>query len=103
MLTMVALNNIETNQDVKYKCITYSSGAGKTFLDEAAFPTEDKLSHFEFGKAYTNWLMLIKTVSDPVIEQGWCTHHKKMVSNRGFQNWAQACHAHAQLSIPSSC
>ena len=37
MLTTVALNNIETNQDVKYKHITYSSGASKTFLDEATF------------------------------------------------------------------
>ena len=52
--------NIKTNQYVKYKCITYGSGAGKTFLDEAAFPTEDELSDFEFGQAYTNWLTLIK-------------------------------------------
>jgi len=59
MLTTATLNNIETNQDVKYKHITYSSGMGKTFLDEAAFPTEDKLSNF--GQSYTNWLTLIES------------------------------------------
>src|SRR5882724_5314558 len=77
MLTMLKLNNIEMNQDMKYKHITYGSGARKTFLDEAAFPTEDKLSNFEFGQAYRNWLTLIKMVLDPMIEQGWHTHHKK--------------------------
>jgi len=34
MLTMSALNRIETNQNVKYKCLTYGLGIGKTFLDE---------------------------------------------------------------------
>ena len=82
MLTTVTLNDIEMNQDIKYKHITYSSGAGKTFLDEATFPTEDELSNFEFGQAYTNWLTLIKMVLDPMIEQGWHAHHKRMVSDR---------------------
>ena len=72
MLTTVALNKIETNQDMKYKHITYSSGAGKTFLDEAAFLAEDDLSDFEFGQAYTNRLTQIEMVSDPMIEQA-CT------------------------------
>jgi len=94
MLMIVALNNIETNQVVKYKHITYSSGARKTFLGEATFPAEDKLSNFEFGQAYTNWLTLIETVLDPMLEQGWHAHHKSMVSDRGFQDWAQAWHAH---------
>ena len=67
ILTTVTLNNIETNQDVKYKHITYSSGAGKTFLDKTAFVAEDKLSNFEFGQACTNWLTLIEMVSDPII------------------------------------
>src|SRR5882724_4460948 len=58
MLTTVALNNIETNQDVKYKCLTYGSGVGKTFLDKSSFPSEDQLSNFKFSQAYTNWLML---------------------------------------------
>jgi len=70
------------NQDIKYKHITYGSGMGKTFLNEATFPTEDELSDFEFGQAYTNWLTLIETVSDPMIEQGWCAYHKRMVSDR---------------------
>jgi len=35
MLRTVSLNNIKTNQDMKYIHITYGSGAGKTFLDEA--------------------------------------------------------------------
>src|SRR5882724_4203035 len=55
MLMTVTLNNIETNQDVKYKHITYGTGTGKTFLDETAFVAEDTLSDFEFGQAYTNW------------------------------------------------
>ena len=42
----------------------------KTFLDEVAFPTEDKLSDFEFDQAYMNWLTLIEAISDPVVEQG---------------------------------
>jgi len=78
------------NQDVKYKCITYGPGASKTFLDETSFPTEDDLSDFKFGKAYTNWLTLIEAVSDPVVEAGWHAHHKHMVSDQGFQDWAQA-------------
>ena len=36
MLTTDSLNRIETDQ-VKYKHIIYSSGAGKKFLDEAVF------------------------------------------------------------------
>jgi|SRR5882724_7957421 len=80
-----------------YKHITYGSGAGKTFLDETAFVTEDALSDLKFGQACTNWLMLIESVLDPVIEQGWCMHHKRMVSDRGFSYWVQAWHAHDQL------
>ena len=36
-------------------------------------------------------------VLDPMIEQGWCAHHKRMVSDRGFQDCVQAWHAHDQL------
>ena len=81
MLTTLTLNNIEMNQDVKYKHITYGSGMCKTFLDEAAFPTEDELSDFEFGQAYMNWLTFIEAVSDPIVEQGWHVDHKCMVSD----------------------
>src|SRR5882724_2080658 len=70
MLTTVTLNNIETNQDVKYKRLTYGSGMGKTFLDECSFSPGDQLSDFEFGQAYTNWLMLFESVSDPPISLG---------------------------------
>jgi len=28
------LNKIEMNQNIKYKCLTYGPGIGKTFLDE---------------------------------------------------------------------
>jgi len=80
MLTTLMLNNIETNQDIKYKHIIYGSGVGKT-LDETVFPTEDELSDFEFGQAYMNWLTLIEAVSDPIVEQGWHVHHKCMVSD----------------------
>src|SRR5882672_4467061 len=79
MLTTVVLNNIETNQNVKYKKLAYGSGAGQTFLDEASFPSEDQLSDLKFGQEYTNWLTLIETVSDPIIEQGWRAHHKRMI------------------------
>jgi len=85
------------NQGVKYKRITYGSGAGQNFLDEASFPAEDDFSDFKFGQAYTNWLMLIETVADPVVEQGWHAHHKHMVSDRGFQDWVQAWCAHNHL------
>jgi len=76
ILTTIALNNIEMDQNVKYKHITYGSGAGNTFLDEFSFPTEDQLRNFEFGQAYMNWLTLIETMSDPVVKQCWHTHHK---------------------------
>jgi len=66
-------------------------------VDKTAFPSEDKLRNFEFGQAYTNWLTLIETVSDPIIEQGWHGHHKRMVSDRGFQDWVQAWCAHNHL------
>jgi len=97
MLMTITLNNIETNQDIKYKHITYRMGTGKTFLDKVAIVAEDVLCNFEFSQVYTNWLMLIKMVLDPVIEQGWHAHHKRMVLDRGFQDWAQAWHAHDQL------
>ena len=76
MLTTVALNNIETNQDIKYKRLTYGSGMGKTFLDECSFPPEDQLSDLEFSQAYTNWLMLFESVSEPPVSLGWQAHHK---------------------------
>ena len=85
------------NQDVKYKRITYGNGAGKTFLDEAAFMSEDELSDFELSQAYTNWLTLIEVVSDPIIEQDWHSHHKRMVLDRGFQDWVPAWHTHDRL------
>ena len=71
MLMTITHNNIETHQGVKYKWITYGSGIGKTFLDKTSVPTEDQLNDFKFSQAYTNWFTLIKTVSDPVVEQGW--------------------------------
>jgi len=70
MLTTNLLNRIEMNQNVKYKCINYGSGTGNHFLDKASFAPEDDLNDFEFGKAYTNWLMLSETVLDPVMEGG---------------------------------
>jgi len=97
MLTTVALNNIETNQDVKYKRLTYGSGMGKTFLDECSFPPEDQLSDFEFSQAYTNWLMLIESVSEPPISLGWWAHHKQMISDRGFVEWALMWRTHDRL------
>ena len=78
MLTTNSLNRIEISENVKYKCINYGSGAGKHFLDDASFPPEDDLNHFEFGQAYVNWLTLVETVSDPVVELGWHMHHKHM-------------------------
>jgi len=54
MLTTATLNNIETNQDVKYKHITYGTGTGKTFLDETAFVAEDTLSNLKFSQVYMN-------------------------------------------------
>jgi len=60
----------------------------------ASFPTEDQLSDFQFGQAYTNWLTLIKTVSDSIVEQGWCAHHKCIALDRGFMEWEQAWCSH---------
>ena len=77
MLTLASLNRIEHN-DVKYKHINYGLGAGKTFLDGMYFSVKDDLNDFEFGQAYTNWLTLIETVSDPVVKQGWHSHHKRI-------------------------
>src|SRR5882724_407707 len=97
MLTTVALNNIEINQDMKYKCLTNGSGMGKTFLDKCSFPSEDQLSDFEFSQAYTNWLMLIESVSEPTISLGWWAHHKQMISDRGFVEWALMWRTHDRL------
>src|SRR5882724_2559575 len=51
-------------------------------------------SDFKFSQSYTNCLTIIKTVSDPIMEQGWHTYHKYMVSDRGFIEWAQAWCSH---------
>jgi len=54
MLTTIALNNIEMNQNMKYKKLAYRLGHWQTFLDNVSFPSEDQLSDFEFFQAYTN-------------------------------------------------
>src|SRR5882724_7026401 len=97
MLTTVTLNNIETNQDMKYKRLTYGSGIRKTFLDESSFPSEDHLIDFKFSQAYTNWLTLIESVSEPPVSLGWHLHHRQMISDRGFVEWALAWHTHDRL------
>ena len=89
MLTTASLNRIEHN-DVKFKCINYGTGEGKKFLNEASFSPEDSLNDFEFGQAYTNWLTLIETVSDPMVELGWCMHHKRMTVVHEFLDWEPA-------------
>jgi|SRR5882724_10271003 len=96
MLTTDSLNRIETNQ-LKYKHITFNSGTSKTFLDEAMFSSEDTLSDFGFDQAYTNCLMLVKTVPDPIVEQGWCVHHKHIISDREYHNWAHPWHTHDKM------
>jgi len=83
MLIMASFNRIGHN-NVKYKHINYGSGAGKTFLDDLSFTSEDELNYFEFGQAYKNWLTLIKSVSDPVVKQGWHVHHKRMTMDQEF-------------------
>jgi len=47
MLTMDSLNQIKMSENMKYKCINYSSGASKHFLDNASSPPEDDLNHFQ--------------------------------------------------------
>jgi len=96
MLTMASLNRIEHN-NMKYKQLNYGSGAGKTFLDESSFLAEDELNNFKFGQAYTNWLTLIETISDPVVKSSWCMHHKHMTSDWEFLDWAPAWHTHNQM------
>src|SRR5882724_5633323 len=54
-------------------------------------------NHFKFGQAYVNWLTLVETVSDPVVELGWHVHHKCMTVDREFLIWAQAWHVHDQM------
>ena len=83
MLMTASLNRIEHN-DMKYKHINYGSGVGKAFLDKTCFCAKDELNDFEFGQAYMNWLTLIKTVSDPMDEQGWHVHHKRMTVDCKF-------------------
>ena len=94
MLMTDSLNRIETNQNVKYKHINYRSGVGKHFLDEASFASKDDPNDFEFGQIYTTWLTLIEVVSDPDMEHGWHPHHKHMILDREFLDWAQAWHTH---------
>ena len=84
-------------EHVKYKHINYGSGAGKLFLNETSFPPEDDLNHFKFGQAYTNWLTLMETVSDSIVEQGWNMHHKCMIADREFLILAQAWHIHNHI------
>jgi len=97
MLMTSALNRIEINQNVKYKCLTYSPGIGKSFLDNAAFCSEDNLSDFEFSKAYTYWITLIEAISDPIVAGSLQAHHKHMISAREFLTWAQAWCMHNRL------
>ena len=81
MLMTSSLNCIKMNQNIKYKHVSYRAGMGKSFLDKACFSFEDKLNGFKLMQAYTNWLTLIEVVSDPIVEQGWCAHHKHMISD----------------------
>src|SRR5882724_10770189 len=97
MLMRDSLNRIETNQDVKYKHISYGSGSGKIFLDEVCFPSKDDLNDFKFNQAYMNWLMPIEAVCDPAVEQGWHAHHKCMISDMKFLDWVQAWCTHNHM------
>ena len=58
-------------------------------MDEAAFLLRKSLVTLNLG-SWANWLTLVKTVSSPIVELGWNTHHKCMVLDQGFQDWAQA-------------
>ena len=75
---MHSLNRIKTNQDVKYKHISYGSDSGKNYL------SEDHLNDSEFNQAYMNLLTLIEAMSDPEVEQGWHVHHKHMLCDCKF-------------------
>jgi len=44
-----------------------------------------------------NWLTLIETVVGSMVEKGWHAHHKHMISDWEFLDWAQAWHAHDWL------
>src|SRR5882724_13682317 len=85
-----------TQQSKIQMCKLWSWGQ-KHFLDEASFPAEDDLNDFEFGQVYMNWLTLIETVSDPIVDKGWHNHHKRMSTDCEFLNWAPAWHAHDHL------
>ena len=85
------------NKNVKYKWVTFSSGAGKTFLDKSCFSSEDDLNYFEFSQAYTNLITLIEMVSDPIMAHRWQAHPKHMISDREFLDWVQAWCAHDHL------
>ena len=97
LLTTAALDHIQLNQNVKFRHITFSNGAGQTSIDETSFPSEESLSESDFWQAYKNWLALVELLSGTAVVKGWYAHHGKMISDCHFSCWFPAWRAHDKL------
>src|SRR6266481_8044340 len=53
LLTASSLEHIELNQNMKFHCIAFRNGAGKTTIDESTFLSKDSMSQSNFWRAYT--------------------------------------------------
>ncbi|KAF8582454.1 hypothetical protein K439DRAFT_1351182 [Ramaria rubella] len=86
MLKTSALNHICNNDNLKFKKVPFSNGAGKQSLDESQFPSESSLSILLFFQAYRNWLSDIDIISNPQLAVGWYEHHAEMLTDEDFDN-----------------
>ena len=68
MLTAAALNRIRSNHGLKHVKIPNSTV--KQTLDPSQFGNEDDLSFELWDQAYSNWLVLLKPISDDDIIEG---------------------------------
>jgi len=92
MLLWIELNPIKTSSTTYFLWFWF----GQNFLDEASFPSEDKLNDFEFGQAYTTgWCWL--RWSWPCAGTRLACNHKCMTSDQDFFYWAPAWWTHYYL------
>ena len=88
MLTAAALDRIRSNDGLKY--VKVPNSAVKQTLDPSQFGSEDDLSFEVWDQAYSNWLVLLKAISDEDIVEGWFLHRETMRQDAQFSRWNKA-------------
>ena len=86
MLTTAALNRIRSNDNLKY--VKVPNSAVKQTLNPSQFGSEDDLSSDNWDQAYSNWLVLLKSIAENQVLEGWQQHRDAMRRDEDFSRWS---------------